>query len=446
MAYVTNLPDTITIREGRSANVGLYFRDMIYSSLSYSYYTSTSGGTASSADLGAVSGSGAFTVVSSSPYNDSDSFSISATRDGIQEQTETAFLVVELSGNMSFADGDQRQVVEIRIADDNRTTGTDRNDVLYGTNAAESLSGGAGNDSYHVTAGDMIVEAAGSDMDTVYSQFTRRLEDNVEKLFLTGTGSVNGAGNDSANVLTGNAGANRLGGLGGDDTLNGAGGRDTLDGGAGSDLMAGGYGNDTYLVDTIRDVVREAAGQGIDIVRTTISHTLADNVEQLMLTGAGSVNGTGNGSANVLTGNAGANRLGGLGGDDVLNGGAGDDRLVGGAGLDRLAGGHGADSFVFLSAADSTVAFDGRDVIRDFSISQGDRINLGAIDANAGRAGNQTFSYIDDARFSGHAGELSARSVANGTLISADLNGDRAADLAILLDDRLSLGADSFIL
>ena len=98
MAYVTNLPDTITIREGRSANVGLYFRDMIYSSLSYSYYTSTSGGTASSADLGAVSGSGAFTVVSSSPYNDSDSFSISATRDGIQEQTETAFLVVELSG------------------------------------------------------------------------------------------------------------------------------------------------------------------------------------------------------------------------------------------------------------------------------------------------------------------------------------------------------------
>ena len=80
---------------------------------------------------------------------------------------------------------------------------------------------------------------------------------------------------------------------------------DTLDGGLGADLMAGGLGNDIYVVDNAGDVVSEAAGAGTDTVRSSVSHTLGANVENLVLTGVAAINGTGNALNNSLTGNAG---------------------------------------------------------------------------------------------------------------------------------------------
>jgi Ca2+-binding RTX toxin-like protein len=71
-------------------------------------------------------------------------------------------------------------------------------------------------------------------------------------------------------------------------------------------------------------------------VQSSITYALGDNVENLTLTGAGNINGTGNDLANVITGNDGSN---------VLTGGAGNDTLVGGAGNDELNGGPGADVF-----------------------------------------------------------------------------------------------------
>ena len=62
--------------------------------------------------------------------------------------------------------------------------------------------------------------------------------------------------------------------------------------------------------------------------------TLAANVENLTLTGAEAINGTGNELANVLTGNTGANTLTGGAGNDTLDGGAGADTLIGGVGND----------------------------------------------------------------------------------------------------------------
>ena len=51
-------------------------------------------------------------------------------------------------------------------------------------------------------------------------------------------------------------------------------------------------------------------------------------MENLTLTGAGNVNGTGNTLANILTGNAGSNILNGLAGADTMAGGAGNDTYV----------------------------------------------------------------------------------------------------------------------
>ena len=115
-----------------------------------------------------------------------------------------------------------------------------------------------------------------------------------------------------------------INGTSGDDDLKGLGGDDRINGRAGADRMEGGLGNDTYYVDNVGDRVIERLNQGRDLVRSTIDHTLAANVEDLILSGA-AVRGTGNSLANAITGHAGANRLDGRGGADTMKGGLGND-------------------------------------------------------------------------------------------------------------------------
>lgn len=109
------------------------------------------------------------------------------------------------------------------------------------------------------------------------------------------------------------------------DNLDGGAGDDTLNGGAGADRTLGGLGNDTHIVDNAGDVVVELAGQGTDLVQSSLTYILGGDVENLTLTGSLAINGTGNILANVLTGNSGAN---------VLDGGAGADTMIGGGGND----------------------------------------------------------------------------------------------------------------
>ena len=212
---------------------------------------------------------------------------------------------------------------------------TGGNDTLDGGAGVDILSGGLGNDTYIIdNAGDVVVENAGEGTDTVQTTLNYVLGVNIENLTLTGASNRNGNGNALDNVLIGNTGNNILKGLDGNDTL---------DGGIGTDSLYGGLGNDTFIVDNAGDVVVESAGQGIDTVRTALSYVLVANVENLTLTGSGSVNGTGNGLDNILIGNSGVN---------LLNGGTGNDTLDGGAGVDTLTGGLGNDTFIVDNAGD----------------------------------------------------------------------------------------------
>ncbi|NJO12443.1 MAG: calcium-binding protein [Gammaproteobacteria bacterium] len=92
--------------------------------------------------------------------------------------------------------------------------------------------------------------------------------------------------------------------------------------------MTGGAGNDTYVVDSSGDTVVELGGGGTDTVNSSVAFTLSDNVENLLLTGAMNIGGTGNDLANMLTGNTGDNLLDGRAGADTMAGGLGDDIFV----------------------------------------------------------------------------------------------------------------------
>ncbi len=114
-------------------------------------------------------------------------------------------------------------------------------------------------------------------------------------------------------------------GTGGADRIDAADGNDTINGGAGADHMIGGSGNDVFHVDNAGDRVIERTNGGTDTVRSSIGHTLAANVENLVLTGTGNINGVGNSRANELWGNTGNNVLNGLAGADKMYGGKGND-------------------------------------------------------------------------------------------------------------------------
>ncbi len=224
----------------------------------------------------------------------------------------------------------------------NVLTGNSGANVLNGGAGKDTMAGGTGNDTYVVDAtGDGVTEAASAGTDLVQAAISYTLGTNVENLTLTGTSTINATGNTLANTLTGNSAAN------------------ILTGGAGADTMAGGGGNDTYVVDNTTDVTTEAAGAGTDLVQAGVTWTLGANLENLTLTGATAISGTGNTLANALTGNSAAN---------ALTGGAGDDVLDGAAGADTLAGGTGNDTFTVDNAADVTaeLAGEGNDTAKAY--------------------------------------------------------------------------------
>lgn len=301
------------------------------------------------------------------------------------------------------------------------------NDTIDGGAGADYMAGAFGNDTYYVDTwsdngwaadDDQVVEAAGAGTDTVYASVSYRLTDNVEILRLQGSGALSGWGNDLSNTLVGAAGNNLLDGGAGNDTINGNGGDDTLyggdgtdilNGGAGADTMAGGVGNDAYYVDSWSDdgnaanddIVVELAGGGIDTVTATVTYTLTDEVEKLILGGTAAIDGTGNALANAITGNNANNKLyGGDGddsisaedGDDQLDGGEGNDTLVGGAGIDKLNGGNGLDTLDGGEGDDALIGGLSNDVL--FGQAGNDTLNGGkGRDQMTGGAGADTFVF-----------------------------------------------------
>lgn len=152
-------------------------------------------------------------------------------------------------------------------------------------------------------------------------------------------------GHDGDDTIYGYKGDDIISGGDGVDFLSGDSGDDSLSGGDGNDYLEGSYGDDAVFGDAGNDRVN--GGHGSD----TLSG--GDGDDKLL----------GGDDSDALSGDA---------GDDELQGGNGDDVLSGGAGLDTLFGGEGADTFVFTA----DTAFSDLDGIWDFSVGQGDKVNI----------------------------------------------------------------------
>ena len=257
----------------------------------------------------------------------------------VSASTATPAMLLGMAGNDVLQGGTGNDILD----------GGAGNDTLIGWSGADTLIGGLGNDSYFVeNVGDVVTENLNEGTDTVSSRVTYTLPTNLENLILTGVLSINGSGNDQANVITGNNAANQLNGDAGNDILNGGAGDDILIGWSGADAMNGGMGNDSYFVENVGDFITENLNQGTDNVSSRVTYTLHNNVENLTLTGTSTINGSGNNQANVITGNTAANQLNGGAGNDILNGGSGVDTLIGGLGNDSYFVENGGDAVIEL--------------------------------------------------------------------------------------------------
>ncbi len=188
--------------------------------------------------------------------------------------------------------------------------------------------------------------------------------------------------------LGGGPGADLIRGYAGDDILYGAGGQDTVFGGLGDDIifalfpqgltgtagvgatyLRGDEGNDYILGGPSFDDINGNMGNDTVIGGTGTDWVVGGKDNDLIFGDAG---------ADLVYGNLGADTLEAGDGDDIVRGGQDNDILRGGAGADFVSGDKGDDTVTGGDGADIFHTFGdaGIDRVTDFSLAQGDRVQL----------------------------------------------------------------------
>jgi serralysin len=285
----------------------------------------------------------------------------------------------------------------------------------------------------------------------------------------------------------------------GNDTVFGGDAHEYVNDQAGADLYLLGGGHDLYYSGSGNDVAN--GGSDTDTLgfyyRTSNSGIRTDNtaavtcdlairtVQDFGVFGRDRVSGFetieggggndrffGTGGENYLLGEEGNDYLVGRGGSDGFHGGGGRDSMFGGNGADMLAGRDGRDLFVGGGGADyfaldeltavrdvlryQRMSDSGNglgsanvDVVEAFDAGIGavhDKIDLSAIDANRGMAGNQAFRFRGAAEFSSPAGEVRVATIGADCLVMVDIDGDGVSEMNIRMVGVTTLAASDFIL
>ncbi len=198
--------------------------------------------------------------------------------------------------------------------------GTERNDVINGTNGDDVIVSLGGADNVAGKAGDDVI-CLGDGNDTINGG-------QGDDIILGEGGKDNLSGSTGNDSIDGGADRDTIRGQNDDDILVGGEGGDRVEGGGGNDTIDSGEGKDTVLGGSGNDVMDLGGG------------------DDKGLGGAGNdtING-GDGKDNIF-GNDGNDILNGDAKNDVIDGGRGDDALDGGADFDKLNGQQGTDSCV----------------------------------------------------------------------------------------------------
>lgn len=353
-------------------------------------------------------------------------------------------------------------------------------DIIYAGNGDDIVYGGSGNDRMHGGQGaDHLDGQSGND--TV--AYTESSEGVIVDLRLgkghggdaegdTYASVENVLGSEYGDILVGDGQSNKLYGLrgddylmgeGGDDELSGDVGNDKLFGGAGADKLNGGIGSDTayytssstgVFVSLMHDIAQGGDAQGDTLYSienlggSSYDDQLWGDIHANVLEGFGG-NDTlkGFGGEDTIKGGSGNDVLHGGAGDDTLLGGSGNDTLYGGEGYhDTLDGGFGADSFVWSSANETGWSASTADVVIDFNHAHGDLLDLSNIDADLSAAGNQAFTFIGNAAFSGAPGEVRYYYADGNTYVEMQTGTSPDADAVICLEGIQSPDAGWFVL
>ena len=135
------------------------------------------------------------------------------------------------------------------------------------SSTAFTISDGNGNDTLDFSgfSNDQIIDLRSTDK-------------NSSSLFTSNIAGLIGNLTISAGTIIENA----VGGSG-NDTIIGNPSNNTLNGGNGNDLLIGGIGDDIYIIDSISDTVNENLNEGNDLIITSISYNLPNNIEKITL-------------------------------------------------------------------------------------------------------------------------------------------------------------------
>ncbi|WP_438952167.1 VCBS domain-containing protein, partial [Porticoccus sp.] len=257
------------------------------------------------------------------------------------------------------------------------------------------------------SAGNPAITVAGSDN---------------ENLIFGGEGNDSLTGGITDDVIFGREGDDIINGVAGNNTLVGGSGDDTITGGDGNDLIFGGDGDDTIVAGAGDDLIEGGLdGDAIDggIGNDTVSYANSSSAVNVNL------------AAGTATGGSGADTLinienvTGSDFDDVITGDANANILVGGAGNDILTGGEGSDVFKWLSGDAGVGA---TDTITDFNqssgsydVSEGDVIDLSELLVGLDTSGMTLAEALDD--------YLTITSDGTDTTINVDVDGSQAGSV-----------------
>ena len=297
---------------------------------------------------------------------------------------------------------------------DNVLTGTEDADDIYAGAGNDKVDGAGSDDMVDLGAGDDTADGGeGTDTLSFASLEAPELEINgltfgvVADLSNQGTAQQTGQGmdmftgfeniegsdyndglfgDDADNLLDGGDGRDFISGGAGNDTLEGGGDYDVLDGGEGADTLFGGTSDEEGAIETDLAAYFGASGPLVFDFGATYSVLEARSSAMLLedfigadiegIAGASGYSNTfhadqmtgltfflGGSESDTFFGGSGTDQLLGLGGADVMYGNDGQDALIGGAGDDDLFGGAGRDFFFFDNANG------GNDIIHDLELA-----------------------------------------------------------------------------